>query len=207
MRALALAVILCLPAAEARANAAFVPPLRLDVSPVTMVSGGQPSAGFHLTSGLHWASVSPNPKTWLDVGIGYLHEQLPRDDCPAPSTPCGAPAVTRPEPDPLLVHGAYLEFAKRMSGTRHERSWLGARAELLFARIDGSTRTGAGLTARAAWELFTTVKAGGGGGGVIGALSLGVFLEVGYRRLPSGERGVATMAGLSTRLPLLAAGH
>lgn len=207
MRALALVVILCLPAAKARADGAFVPPARLDVSPITMLAGGEPRAGYHLTTGIHWASATPNPKTWLDVGIGYLLERLPGTACCLPPSPYGAPAVSGREPDPLFVHGAYLELAKRMGGTRHKRSWLGARAELLFANVRGSTRTGAGLTARAAWELFATVKAGGNGGVAMGAFALGVFLEVGYRRLPDGERGVATMAGLSTRLPLIAVGR
>lgn len=207
MRTLVLAVILCVPAAEAHADGAFLPPARLDVSPVTMFEGGAPRAGFHLTTGIHWASVTPNPKTWLDVGIGYIHERLPGIACHVPTSPCGVPVATRPEPDPLLVHGAYLELSKRMGGTRHRRSWLGARAELLFADVHGSTRAGAGLTARAAWELFATIKAGGNGGVAMGAFAVGAFLEVSYRRLPDGERGVATMAGLSTRLPLIAVGR
>jgi len=207
MRALVLAVILCLPASSARAGGAFVPPSRVDVSPVTMTSGGQPSVGFHLTAGLHWASVSPNPKTWLDVGIGYIHESLPREGCHIRPTPCAPPVVMHTEPDPMQIHGVYFELAKRMTGTRHERSWLGARAEVLFADIGGETRTGAGITARAAWELLATIKGGGNNGAAIGAFAIGAFVELGYRRLPGGERGVATMAGLSTRLPFIAVGN
>jgi len=207
VRALISVLLLCSTATSAGADGAFVPPSRIDVSPVTMISGSQPTVGFHLTTGLHWASVSPNPKTWLDVGVGYIHESLALNHCRVPRPPCGVPGAARPTDDPLSVHGAYFELSKRMTGTRHHRTWLGARAELLFAEVDGQTRTGAGITGRAAWELFTTVKSGGGGGVVIGALALGLFLELSYRRLPGGVRGVATTAGLSTRLPLIAVGR
>jgi hypothetical protein len=113
---------------------------------------------------------------------------------------------SRPLDPTLELNGAYVEMARRAGGDDWRRAWLGARAELLFADVAGRHRAGVGFTGRAAWELFAPIKAGGRGGGIIGTFALGVYLELGGRRLPDGTSAVQSTAGLSMRLPLIAIG-
>lgn len=193
----------------ARAGGGFVPPMRIDVSPSSTLLGDGPHVGMHVLAGLHWASLSPRWNNNLDIGIGYVYDGF-RDDNGTPTAPDGAllaagPSAPRDTPR-TAAHGLYLEAARRTGGTHHRRSWLGLRAELLFGSVDGETRTGAGLVGRAAWELFTPIKASGCNGGALGMFGVGVYLEAGARLLPDGRAGIMTTAGVSMRLPAIAAG-
>ncbi len=163
--------------------------------------------GMHVLAGLHWASLSPRWNNPLDLGLGYVYDGFD-DPRPAPDGAllAVAPGAERDAPR-TSVHGIYFEAARRNGGTHHRRSWLGMRAEVLFGSVRGETRTGVGLVGRAAWELFTPVKASGVNGGALGILGLGVYLEAGARLLPDGRAGVMTTAGVSVRLPAIAAGY
>jgi len=205
------ALILAAGPRPARAGGGFVPPMRIDVSPSSTVLGDGAHVGMHVLAGLHWASLSPRWNNPLDIGIGYVYDGFAdNSDTPAPAPDGallaagpGAPRDTNPR---TAVHGLYLEAARRTGGTRHRRSWLGVRAELLFGSVGGETRTGAGLVGRAAWELFTPIRASGRNGGALGMFGVGVYLEAGARLLPDGRAGVMTTAGVSMRLPAIAAG-
>jgi hypothetical protein len=199
---------LCARVDGALAGGGFLPPTRVDVSPSSSLTSDGAHAGFHLLAGLHWASVSPNWKTDVDVGVGYVYDQFAPVGGAGRSIAFGAP--TRPSveaADRVGVHGTYLELARRPFGTRHKRHWLALRAEMLFGSVDGRTRMGVGVTGRAAWELFATVKAGGRGGGIIGAVAIGTYIEVGARQLPDGRAALLSTAGLSLRIPLIAASN
>ncbi len=205
MRPLLVALVLgSLPAVAHAGGGALIPPTRLDMSPVTMVKADGVTSGFHLTAGLHWASLSPSRTNPIDVGIGYVMEQYPDHGAPLPpSAECRGDLVHTP----WSIHGAYLELDHRLHGSRSTRSWLGVRGELLYAMVNGEHRAGAGLSARMAWELFAPVKGGGRNAAILGTFAVGFFLEVAHRRLPSGIAASSTSAGLSLRLPFLVAAN
>jgi len=192
----------------ARAGGGFIPPMRLDVSPSSTLLGDGPHVGMHVLAGLHWASLSPRWNNNLDLGIGYVYDGFTDDGAPtAPDGAILAAGPTAPRDTPrTAAHGLYLEADHRTGGTHHRRSWLGLRAELLFGSVGGETRTGAALVGRAAWELFTPIKASGCNGGALGMFGVGVYLEAGARLLPDGRAGIMTTAGVSMRLPAIAAG-
>ena len=205
MRLLLVALVLgSLPAVAHAGGGALIPPTRLDVSPVTMVKADSVTSGFHMTVGLHWASLSPSRSNPVDVGFGYILEQYPDHGARLPpSAECRGDLVHTP----WSMHGAYFELDRRLYGNRWQRTWLGVRGELLYAMVNGEHRAGAGLSARMAWELFATTKAGGHNAAIIGTVAVGFFLEVAQRRLPSGINATSTSAGLSLRLPFLVAAN
>jgi hypothetical protein len=204
MRRLVVAAVVLACPTVANANGVIIPPARVDIAPVTMSKGATLTSGFHLTAGLHWASLDPRRKNSYDVGIGYIHEQFPTSGVGLPpSADCG-PEL---EHSPWQLHGAYLELSRRMSGSKWTRSWLGVRGELLYATVNGDTRAGAGLTSRMAWELYAPVSGGSGNAVGLGNFAVGMFMELSYRRLPSGISGTAATAGVSMRLPFFVAGR
>jgi hypothetical protein len=183
----------------------FVPPMRLDASAATMARHDGALVGVHLLAGLHWASLWPGRRTPVDVGIGYLYEAYAGGPQSQPEM-LAAGGQVRPADPAIELHGAYFEMARRAGGDDWRRTWLGARAELLFSEVNGRTLAGVGFTGRAAWELFAPVKSGGHDGCIVGTFALGVYLELGGRRLPDGTGAVQSTAGLSMRLPLIAIG-
>ncbi len=204
MRRLVVAAVLLACPTVANASGAIIPPTRIDIAPVTMSRGDTMTSGFHLTAGLHWASLDPRRKNSYDVGIGYIHEQFPTNGVGLPpAQACGLEI----EHSPWQMHGAYLELSRRMSGSKWTRSWLGVRGELLYATVNGATRAGAGITSRMSWELYAPISGGGNNVVALGNFAIGMFMELSYRRLPSGTTGTAATTGLSMRLPFFIAGH
>jgi hypothetical protein len=217
--ALVLALVL-VPAAPAFAGGGFiVPPIRSDIAPSAVVANGDSTVAMHWLIGLHWASVTPNPRTRFDVGIGYTQQRFPRADhaVSGPSQGRGdalarsgdaeaSDAVEPANEAGPVIHGAYLELSTRIAGDDHQRSWLGVRGALLYGDVGDSQRRGWSLTGRVAWEVFGNVKEGGSGGAAVGTAALGVFVETGVRELPGGQVAMHSTAGLSGRLPLIVVG-
>jgi hypothetical protein len=180
-----------------------VVPARYDIGAYGSDRGG---GGFHGSAGIHWASMSSNPRTPVDVGVGWLLEVQPGADDADPQagtiarvseTPSGTAAPTDAG---VTTHGPYLELAQRISGSRHQRTFVGGRAEWLF-RDDGSgSESGVGLSARISRELFTTTRENGHSGAASGALAIGLFLEVGHRRIEDFSEDTV-VAGVTFRLP------
>lgn len=175
-------------------------PARYDIGALATTPDGRP--GYHFAGGLHWASVSPDARTPIDVGVGYIVEDKLDPDEPT-DTLRSTVADTPPNPENLLVHGPYLEISRRLSGDNHRRTWLGVRAELLMlddTGRDGDATTGVGLTVRAGAELFATTK----GRNAVGVGAIGVFIEAGARRFPDSYAEEVVIVGFSFRLPLAA---
>lgn len=173
---------------------AFVAPAQYDVSPVVMAQPQQSSTGMQVKGGLSWASISSSPRTNVDVRVGYLgeaHRRVVRARSSGP-TPLSYEPPASPSPNRFWIHGPFFELSSRISGSRHRRAWLGARAEMLLG-----DELGAGAAVRSAVELFHASK----GSNHHGALGLGLFFEVGARHLPGGRGAVFTAAGFTTRLP------
>jgi hypothetical protein len=168
----------------------FVPPMRIDVAPVMMATTGKADSGVHTAVGLHWASLTPNPKTPIDIGIGYAFDTFVVERA--------SETGKSSEPSTYVLHGPYLDIAQRVSGTRHKRMFVGGRLDVLYD--DTSGRTGYGAMGRVAWELMAGIK----GNDAIGTFAIGLFVESGYRKLPIGEYAFVGMGGLSLRLPLIA---
>ena len=207
--ALALAASLVAGAGSASAGGfLFVPPLRVDAAPVSMMTGGDAVTGWHLLVGVHWASLSPGWKTGFDVGVGYVRDRFgPAAGPPLAAYRLAEDEAVREAPD-LEVQGFYLELADRLPGSgRFHRGWLAARGEVLFGSVDGQLHAGAGVVGRASWELFANLAGGGNNGGVVGAAALGTFLEVGFKWLPDGRPTFQSLAGVSARLPLIIAAN
>lgn len=190
----------------AHASGFATPPARVDVAPEVANLGASHGYGLHLLAGLHWASLSSDPRTPIDVGIGYVQDQL---SLPAP-TPAGTITRKSVQPGassaPLVIHGAYLEVAPRVFGGEHQRAFVGLRVAYLSADLAGGWVHGVGATARASYELFASGRGGGSGFAASGAFAIGVFVEAGVRDL-AGVAGFSSSAGLSVRVPLMIAGN
>jgi hypothetical protein len=109
--------------------------------------------------------------------------------------------------------GVYLSFARVVARNvaNHHRTWLGLRAEYLYApRSEGGSTLGA--YGRLDWEIFgptvgagaTSDSCGGGVAMAYGTSALGLYLETGARNLLDGGHAYSTTAGITVRLPFLA---
>ena len=179
-----------------------LPPSRLDVGPSVNSVDGASKSHVHITAGAHVASGVFKPGLPFDAGIGYVVEHI----------------AVKPEPGEeaseakrgAYLHGAYAEGAVAVPiGPRGSRTWFGGRTELLIDR----GRPGFGLIERIAWEGFTRANGSGpikshcafGASASYGAAAAGVFVEGGYQWLPQGGRAVQVTAGVTLRVPAMAA--
>ena len=167
---------------------ALIAPARYDVGP--MITNGNAS-GAHVGMGMSSASWSKDPATPFDVSLGYIVELHGAD----------APAMDKPSTTPgglgAFTFGGYLEGAMTVAATRHQRSFVGLRVELVSNHPDDTERYGFGLTARAAWELLTT----GEGKNWRGVFAAGVFVEATTRQYQGGLTEHTVVTGLSFRVP------
>src|SRR5688572_4191462 len=101
-----------------RAGAGAIAPARYDLGAYGSGDGG---AGFHGAAGIYWASMSPNPNTPVDVGVGWM---LEAGDTPheagsvAQVTTTTTQTPTNPGPggvvkESVTTHGPYVELARR----------------------------------------------------------------------------------------------
>lgn len=199
LRVLALASLaLAAAPSVARAEAAFVPPVRFDIGSIALRGEHGTSLSTQMLIGLHWASLHPGNPTW-DVGLGLVtaYTSLP-DNLRFTDG--------RKDTDGYVgATGGYLELGKRIAGGEHWRTWLSGRGELTRGELVGRHFTAVGAAARLTTELFTGLAGGGRGGLILGAAGIGVYAEATYREQPSqlGETGFG--AGVSFRLPLILA--
>lgn len=167
-------------------------PTQSEVGLVTMTNGEHAETGVRYKTALSWASVSPNAKTPVDVGIGYQVDQF--EEAPTQSTM----QVHNSKANPNVFHGPVIELSKHMGGTEHRRQWIGARVEMPMRQVNEETHYGLGASIRAAVEVFVTTKSDG----ALGALGVGSYVEAGIRKLPGGRDAFVMSTGLSLRLPL-----
>ena len=170
----------------------FFPPFKLDLGRTWSESGTQTATGSVLLVGLSRATLDPRPVAF-DIGLGYVRWSAGDD------TSTTAARSTTSAPSISDAQGGYLELAARVQDSRHVRSWLAVRGELLDA--DGAAF---GVAARVATELWTGANVRDGGVFAIGSLAVGVYAEVGLR---DGRDDVKTFTvGLTLRSPFAAIG-
>jgi hypothetical protein len=162
----------------------LLPPSHTELGTALSI-GKREGAVTHVATGVHLASAVDAP---YDLGVGYTADL----DC------CGVQA-----------QGMYLEYSARQRQRGNLRTSIGGRGVIFFD--DGEV--GAGAFARAGVELYTTAKGGfvessGRGfaaGAVAGAFAVGLYVEAGYEHLPDGARAFLATAGITVRLPAIAA--
>lgn len=191
MRFIALVLACLSTGCLASRNGGVLFPTQNEVGMVTMTDGNAGATGMRYSSALSWASVSPDPKTPVDVAIGYQVDQF-------------APGERQLEhgsvPVPTVFHGPILEIESRIGGSEHLRQWIGARFEMPMRHLGAESYVGVGAALRVSAEWFATVAERN----AIGALGVGAYLESGVRKIPGGDAAFIMSSGLSLRLPFAA---
>lgn len=196
------AVAVCLPTiAAAKPAGIIVPPVEAEVGAGSPLDASEVGTSTEFRIGLHWASLYWKPTRW-DVGVGFISSYR--------STLTGT--VERsiaPEQQGLSLSGVYFMTAYAIESHKHWRTWLGGRFEMLRGERDGVDVATTGLAVRLATEVFS---AGAGGAGdhhavalFAGAFAVGVYVEAVQRGLPDGLGELDAGAGLTMRIPFLAA--
>jgi len=197
MRFASIVVFVTLGVSTAHAGNAgiLIPPLEFDIGVGAPVGSEVDRLGpsTEILAGLSWASLAWNP-TRFDVGVGYVGSFRTIDD---PNSPMDTS---------VSMHGAYLSLGKTLQSEKHWRTWFHARGELLRAYA-GNERFGtSGAALRVSTELFAQGIQTGRGGGIVGAVAIGLYAEVNFRDVPAPLGRTGFVTGLSCRLPFLIAG-
>ena len=182
------------------AGGGFAPPIAVDFgSSVLSAKEGtvRTRTGTVLTVGLKWATIYPK-RTSFDVGIGYVGTVIRTDDAPAHHS-SKAPAARNTLSS---MHGGFLEFSGLAAERSHVRAWVSGRAELLRSNDEAVL----GIATRLSAEVWTGLSHSSHSGGVYGVGALGVWTELGVRRMPSLGLVQQVSVGLSVRLPVVASG-
>jgi hypothetical protein len=193
--------------AAAKGGGILIPPAEVDVGVGTAVGGAAlvgPSSD--VLAGVHWASLAWKP-TSFDVGVGFVGSYravLPRFAIERTTMPSPGSDDNR-----LSLAGAYLDLAYALENHAHWRTWMAARIETLHASVNGQSFNALGAAVRIATEVYVSGAAGGGGHDgfavVAGALALGFYVEGVRRDLPSELGPVGVAAGVTMRVPFMAA--
>jgi len=209
MRSLGVGVALVLAisgSASASPGAGALPPMAVEVGAGTPI-GIEPTAATiastELRIGVSWASLYWKP-TKLDITFGYVGSYRTLLD--------GDTNIARSIEVPaheLRLHGMYTELAYALENHRHWRTWLGARVETLSGDYRDRSINALGAAIRIGSELYSTgVHAIGDHKAVAflaGAFAIGVYVEGTARTLPKELGPVGVGAGVSVRIPFVAA--
>lgn len=188
-----------------------LPPSRTDVGSTVVAGRGGPAHGLRVTTGAHTASATTRGDVGLDVGGGYVFEEL------APSAEgehvarVDGPPTTGAPPAARRAHGGYLEVGRTLRQGDRNRIWLGVRSEILVPE-DQPSGLHHTVAVRAAWEVYATGAGGGGfsdrcGGGAgyaHGQVGVGLYVDSGVRTGRGGESAIVATAGVTVRLPFVA---
>jgi hypothetical protein len=207
MRSLLLAVALTLTAsgsAGATPGAIATPPMSIDVgagTPVGLEATTTTVASTELRIGASWASLYWKP-TRFDVTIGYVGSYRTLLES-------GIARSTSSTTNELRFHGMYTELSYAIENHRHWRTWLGARIETLSGEYRDRSLDAIGGALRIGSELYSTGAYGASDHRTLamaaGAFAIGIYVEGTARTLPRELGPIGVGAGLSVRLPLLAA--
>lgn len=195
-----------------RGGGIVIPPAMVDVGSSVAI-GREASVGpsIDILAGIHWASLYWKP-TSIDVGFGFVGSY--RDVVAAGSyrDVTSGSAIARPARPPdnrLSLSGVYADVAYAIENHRHWRTWIGARVESLRGSVDGRSFGAFGGAARISTEVFVSgakVRSRRNSFGVVsGALAIGVYVEAVRRDLPPELGPVSVAAGLTMRVPFIAA--
>ena len=165
------------------------------------VQGNPATREEDLLAGLHWASLAWKP-TPIDIGVGYVGSA--RQVVPGYSA---RTVDATPFDNQLRLDGGYLELGKTLQGSsRHWRTWLSARGELLHGSVNDRSFSAIGGAVRVSSEVYLSGAAGGRNAIICGTLALGIYVEASHRDIaPELGRDVVT-SGVSIRLPFILAG-
>jgi hypothetical protein len=198
-------VLLVSSTAAATPGAVLVPPGEVEIGAGSPVGDATAGTSTEVRAGVHWAAMCWKP-TRFDVGVGYVGSF--RSTRPIPMA--NAERMLDPEDDNTLgLHGVYLSAAYAIESHEHWRTWIGGRFELLAGDIEGHSEVTTAVALRVQTEVFTAGIAGLGSatsaGVFAGAFAIGVYVEGLRRGLPTelGPLGVA--AGLTMKIPFIAA--
>jgi hypothetical protein len=202
MRAWMVAAVVCVSGvATAKPAGIIVPPVEAEVGAGSPIDSTEVGTSAEFRVGLHWASLYWKPTRW-DVGIGFVTSTR--------STFTGT--VERsiaPEQQGLSLSGAYFTTAYAIESHKHWRTGLGGRFEMLRGSRDGRDVATSGLALRLATEVFSAGAGGAGDHSAVamfaGAFALGVYVEAVQRGLPGGLGELDAGAGVTMRIPFLAA--
>lgn len=187
--------------AAATPGAIIIPPAEVDVGLGTPVGDVVVGAATEVRVGVHSASLYWRP-TPIDIGIGYVGSF--REVAPG----YAARALTVEDRE-LALHGLYFNAAFAIESHRHWRTWFGARVEGMSGSFDGQRYDVFGGALRLAAELYSTGVGGTGdncaAGFFAGAFALGVYVEGTARTLPAELGALGIGAGLTMRVPFIAA--
>jgi hypothetical protein len=192
------------PATAGGLGAIAIPSLAVEVGAGTPL--GQTSAlasSTELRVGASFASLYWKP-TSVDFTIGYVGSYRS-----PPSEPYAARTTGMPVESTLQLHGAYLEAAHAVETHRHWRTWLAARVETLAGDYEDRRLNVVGGAVRIGTELYAAGGGAAGGGNALavfaGAVAIGVYVEGTARTLPKELGPLGVGAGVSMRLPFIAA--
>ena len=192
------AAVTLLPSVAAAGRGVFIPPMRIDVGP--SISHAEPAA--QVVAGIHWASVYPNHRANIDIGVGMISASGFGDE---PGDAGGAAERTIAPEEGLELVGGYVEVATRVAGAKWWRSWVGTRVESGRATLDGRPSAFVGVATRASTELFVAGADSGGSSVMMGVFAIGIYGEVAVRRVDDVGDDLGASVGLSMRLPLIIA--
>lgn len=202
MRAWMVAALVCVSGvAVAKPAGIIVPPVEAEMGAGSPLDGSDVGTSTEFRIGLHWASLYWKPTRW-DVGVGFVTSSR--------STFTGT--VERsiaPEQQGLSLNGAYVSAAYAIESHKHWRTWLGGRFEMLGGERDGRDVSTTGVAVRLATEVFSAGVGGAGDHSAValfaGAIAVGVYVEAVQRGMPDGLGELDAGAGVTMRIPFLAA--
>jgi hypothetical protein len=186
--------------ADAKPAAIFIPPAEVDLGAETPVGDVVVGPSTEVRVGMHWASLYWKP-TPLDIGIGYIGSY--RD--------VATSYATRGELDDrtFKLHGLYFNAAYAIDWRKHWRTWLGVRVEGMSGRLNGRSYDAIGIALRLAAELYSTGTGGvadhDAAGFFAGTFALGIYVEGVRRTLPEELGATGIGAGVTMRIPFIAA--
>lgn len=189
--------------AAAKPGAIAIPPVAVDLGAGTAL-GTSPTAlaSTELRVGFSWASLYWKP-TPVDFTLGYIGSFR---DLAGDGVSLRGDIVPQ---NTLTLNGVYAETSYAVESHRHWRTWLGARVETLVGDYESRTLTVVGGALRLGAELYSTGVHGGTGRNVVavvaGAFAVGVYVEGTARTLPKELGPVGVGAGVSMRIPFIAA--
>lgn len=198
--AAAAAAVLLLPNVAAAGRGGLIPPMRIDIGP--SISHVETEPAFQVVAGIHWASVYPNHKANIDVGVGIIsasHTSDEGEDGTVSHRVIEGAA-------PLSLFGGYVEVATRVAGNgRWWRTWVGTRVESGQASLNGRDSGFIGVATRVSTEAFVAGADSSSGGAIIGVFAVGLYGEVAVRRIDEVGDDIGASVGLSMRLPFIIA--
>jgi hypothetical protein len=194
------AAVLLLPSVAAAGRGGLLPPMRIDLGP--SISHVDTEPAFQAVVGIHWASVYPNHKANIDVGLGLISATHVADE--AEDGAVSHRTVDGAE-EPLTLIGGYVEVATRVAGTRWWRTWVGTRVESGQASLHGRDHGFVGVATRVSTEAFVAGADSSSGGAIIGVFAIGLYGELAVRRIDDVGDDLGASVGLSMRLPFIIA--